>query len=311
MIKINKKQKGLRLDKYLFSLYPNVLNKDIYKFIKNKDITINNKKVENNYILQENDIINFTDFVKKILENPKNIKKTNINIIDNKYINLFKNSIIYEDENIIAINKPYDLSVQGGTGIKISISDIISYINQTEHKCLKLVHRIDKTTTGILIIAKNLESANELTKLFKNKNKIKKYYFALTIGNFLKKQGTINIPLTKENNSDTVFKDEKNGKEAITNYEVIEYYEDFDISLVKLQILTGRTHQIRVHLKEIGHPILGDFKYNKFKNDYISSNRLQLHSCEIEFILFNKKIHIKSEMPKEMRNIISNHSSFY
>ena len=75
MIKINKKQKGLRLDKYLFSLYPNVLNKDIYKFIKNKDITINNKKVENNYILQENDIINFTDFVKKILENPKNIKK--------------------------------------------------------------------------------------------------------------------------------------------------------------------------------------------------------------------------------------------
>lgn len=304
MIKINKMYDGLRLDKYLFSLYPDVINGDIYKFIKNKDITINNKKVKNSYILKENDLIVFTNFAERILNNPKNKKEHDTNTVDGKYIELFNSSIIYEDDNILAINKPYNLSVQGGNGINTSISNIISYINLNEHKSLKLVHRIDKTTTGILIIAKNLASANELMKLFKDKNNIKKYYYALTIGNFSNKNGTIDIPLTKEKDSDFVFKDEKNGKKAITYYRVIKYINNLDVSFVKLQILTGRTHQIRVHLKEIGHPILGDFKYNKFKNNYISSNKLQLHSSEIEFKLFGKKIYIKSEIPHDMKKII-------
>lgn len=303
-IKITNNQSGLRLDKFLISKYPNIINKDLYNFIKKKDIKVNDKKVENNYILKTNDIINISNFAKKVLENPNNKKVLNQNSVEEKYLKLFKNSIIYEDDNILAINKPYDLSVQGGTNIDVSIADIISTINKNEHKSLKLVHRIDKTTTGILLIAKNLESANELTKLFKNKNKITKYYLALCSGKFGNDSDTINIPLTKENNSDIVFKDEKNGKEAITKYNVLKYSNKYDISFVKLQILTGRTHQIRVHLKEIGHPILGDYKYNKFKNNFISSNRLQLHSYNIILNLFGKEINIIAKIPDKMDDIV-------
>ena len=304
LIKISKNQSGLRLDKFLISKYPDIVNKDLYNFIKKKDIKVNDKKVENNYILKVNDTISVSDFSLKVLENPKNKKETKFCTVDEKYIKLFKSLIIYEDKNILAINKPYDISVQGGTNIDVSVADIISSMNKNENTALKLVHRIDKTTTGILIIAKNLESANELTKLFKNKNKIEKYYLALCIGKFNNKNGTINIPLTKKNNSDIVFKDEKNGKEAITKYEVLKYSSEHNISLLKLQILTGRTHQIRVHLKEIGHPILGDFKYNKFKNDFISSNRLQLHSYQTKLNLFGKKIDITANIPDKMLNII-------
>lgn len=305
-IKITNNQSGLRLDKFLISKYPNIINKDLYNFIKKKDIKVNDKKVENSYILKANDIINISDFAKKVLENPNNKKILNQNSVEEKYLKLFKNSIIYEDDNILAINKPYDLSVQGGTNIDVSIADIISTINKNERKSLKLVHRIDKTTTGILLIAKNLESANELTKLFKNKNKITKYYLALCSGKFGNNSGTINIPLNKENNSDIVFKDEKNGKEAITKYNVLKYSNKYDISFVKLQILTGRTHQIRVHLKEIGHPILGDYKYNKFKNNFISSNRLQLHSYNIILNLFGKEINIIAKIPDKMDDIVQN-----
>ena len=119
----------------------------------------------------------------------------------------------------------------------MSIADIISYINQNEHKCLKLVHRIDKTTTGTLLIAKNLESSNELTRMFKSKSEIKKYYLALTIGKFINNNGIINIPLTKDEKSDTVFKDEKNGKEAIT--EDVDYYSLFnkEINLINSNLL--------------------------------------------------------------------------
>ncbi len=304
LIKISKNQSGLRLDKFLISKYPDIVNKDLYNFIKKKDIKVNDKKVENNYILKVNDTISVSDFSLKVLENPKNKKETKFCTVDEKYIKLFKSLIIYEDKNILAINKPYDISVQGGTNIDVSVADIISSMNKNENTALKLVHRIDKTTTGILIIAKNLESANELTKLFKNKNKIEKYYLALCVGKFNNKNGTINIPLTKKNNSDIVFKDEKNGKEAITKYEVLKYSSEHNISLLKLQILTGRTHQIRVHLKEIGHPILGDFKYNKFKNDFISSNRLQLHSYQTKLNLFGKKIDITANIPDKMLNII-------
>lgn len=304
LIKINKNQSGLKLDKFLISKYPDIINKDIYNFIKKKDIKVNDKKVKNNYILKVGDIINISNFSLKVLENPKNKRETKFCTVDEKYIKLFKNLTIYEDENILAINKPYDISVQGGTNIDISVADIISSINKSENTTLKLVHRIDKTTTGILIIAKNLESANELTGLFKNKNKIEKYYLALCVGKFNNENGTINIPLTKKNNSDIVFKDEKNGKEAITKYEVIKYSSEHNISFVKLQILTGRTHQIRAHLKEIGHPILGDFKYNKSKNNFISSNRLQLHSYQIKLNLFGKKIDITANIPEKMLNVI-------
>lgn len=304
-IKINNKQINIRLDKFLSSLYTNISISNIQKFIRKKEITINNKKVDFNYVLKQNDVINFSKCIENIMKNPVNqVEKNNSNTVENKYIKLFKDSIIFENEDLIIINKPYNLPVQGGTKVDIDVDSIIKTINKLENKSLKLVHRIDKTTTGILVIAKNFESANALTKMFKDKSQIQKTYLALVDGTPTKKEGTIDFPLLKkiEDNEEKVYRDDKNGKKAITKYKVLKTFNTY--SLVEAQILTGRTHQIRVHLKEINHPILGDFKYNKNKNKNISSTHLQLHAYKIKFKLFNNLIDITCPIPDSMEKFI-------
>lgn len=299
------KQNGLRLDKYLYSKYNQIPIINIQKFIKKKEITVNNKKVSFAYLLKTNDTINFSKCIENILKHP-DIKTENSidNAVEDRYVKLFKKSIIFENNNVIIINKPYNFAVQGGTKIDIDIASIIKTINNLENSSLRLVHRIDKTTTGILVIAKNFESANVLNNMFKDKNKIQKTYLALVDGCPQKMIGTIDFPLLKkiENNEEKVYRDDKNGKKAITEYKVIKKFDNY--ALLEIKILTGRTHQIRVHLKEINHPILGDFKYNKNKNKNISSTHLQLHAYKINFVLFENKINITCPIPESMLKFI-------
>ena len=304
-LNINFKQNGLRLDRYLSSRYDKIPIVSIQKFIKKKEITVNNKKVDFAYILKTNDVINFSKCIENILKNP-DIKAENpiVNVVDNKCIELFKKSIIFENDDLIIINKPYNLAVQGGTKIDIDIASIIKAINNRENSSLRLVHRIDKTTTGILVIAKNFESANALTEMFKDKNKIQKTYLAFVDGCPQKLTGTIDFPLLKkiENNEEKVYRDDKNGKKALTEYKVIKKFDNY--ALLEVKIFTGRTHQIRVHLKEINHPILGDFKYNKSKNKNVSSTHLQLHAYKINFILFGNRINVVCPIPDSMQKFI-------
>lgn len=307
-IKINLKQNNLRIDKFLSAQYPNIKVSDLQKFFKKKEITVNNKKIDYNYLLKTNDEINFSTFIENILINPTNKKqeKTKNDLIEEKYINIFKNSIIFENDDLIAINKPYDLAVQGGTNVAISIASILLAINKIENKALKLVHRIDKTTSGLLLIAKNFETANVLGEMFKNKTAIEKTYLAIVDGKVAKSEGIIDFPLLKkiENNVEKVYRDDKNGKQALTKYKVVKYLEKYKATLLEVQIFTGRTHQIRVHLKEIGYPVLGDFKYNPNKNNTISSTHLQLHAYKIKLTLFNNKVNLIAEIPDYMQKLL-------
>jgi 23S rRNA pseudouridine955/2504/2580 synthase len=260
---------------------------NLCKFFKKGDIRVNGKKIDENYALREEDVININDFAMKILSNSKkNIKEKNNAKPSAEIIDKVKKSIIFEDDKIIAINKPYGLSVQGGSGIKISLDDVLPYLSDGTNK-LRLVHRLDRDTTGVLIIAKNNEIAEILIKKFKERGSgIKKTYLAVVYGKLKNDIGTINLPLIKkyENNKEKVYVDKIIGKEAITNYKVVNYNRKLDISLVEVNIITGRTHQIRVHLKEIGNPVVGDFKYGKIRDRSISDKML-LHSYKIELDL--------------------------
>ncbi|MDR0553134.1 MAG: RluA family pseudouridine synthase [Holosporales bacterium] len=200
----------------------------------------------------------------------------------------FKKMIIYEDENLIVINKPAGLAVQLGSKTTESIDTMAKSYNQEA----RLVHRIDKETSGITILAKNLKTSRYMTLLFKNKQ-IHKGYMAIVSGSNLREKGTINVPLAKEKESVVV--DKINGKETITEYTVQKRLNN-GLALIAAYPKTGRTHQIRVHLKHIGCPILGDKKYSGR-----SFKKLCLHAHKVSFVdIKGKNVKITAPLPEYM-----------
>jgi 23S rRNA pseudouridine955/2504/2580 synthase len=277
---------SFRLDKFLCKKF-DISFSLAQKLIREKKVKVNGNRVNFSHKIKEGDQIEiFTDLKSRYF---KDNKKT---ISNNKIENFWKN-IIFENENFIIINKPSGLATQGGSGVNISVDDFISLKNY------QLVHRLDKDTSGILLIAKNSVIADYLNSAFKNKQ-VAKTYLALVYGELKKDSGIINIPIIKKNlgKNDRVLPDFVDGKEAITNYKVLNVFKNY--SLLELKPITGRTHQLRVHCKEIGHPIINDIKYGgkKVINNNLS-NRLCLHAYEIEFTdIDGKKIKAKTELPE-------------
>jgi len=276
----------VRLDKFLCKKY-DISFGLAQKLIREKKVKVNGKRVDAAYKIEEGDQVEvFSDLAKRI-EHPKQKKK-----ISTEKMAKFLQLKIFENENLIAINKPSGLATQGGSGIEISVDDFVR-----EQKW-QLVHRLDKDTSGILLIAKNNEAAEILTEGFKNKT-IEKTYVALVCGVLKKSEGIISIPLRKKllGKNEKVSPDFELGKEAVTKFKLLKTFAEH--SLLELKPLTGRTHQLRVHCKEIGHPIVNDVKYGGMaalkKN---LSNRLCLHAQQIfvpNFFGKNVKIDCKVE----------------
>lgn len=287
---INIDDAGCRIDKFLakngcgFAL--------AQKLLRQKDVKVNSKKVDADYKLEEGDLLVIYGWRQEghVPAKPK---------VSEEKISLIKKSIIYKDENLLAIDKPEGIAVQSGNQKEFSIDAALPYLKLEKAETPRLVHRLDRDTSGILLLARNRKAAAVLTDGFKNKT-INKTYLALVIGHLTKKEGEISIPLTEKvfgsgtTQNKKVFRDEK-GKEAVTKFKVLKNYAGY--SLLELKPITGRMHQLRVHCKEIGHPIIGDRKYGKSDKEF-GKNRLCLHSCEIEIAdFFGKKLLIKTPNP--------------
>ncbi len=274
----------MRLDKYLCKKF-DISFGLAQKLIREKKVKVNGAKVDASCKIAESDQV-------EVFADLKNRYQKTKQISDKKIENFLKNKV-YEDENLIAIDKPSGLAVQGGSKIDFSVDDFISKKNW------QLVHRLDKDTSGILLIAKNPKTAEILTEKFKNKT-IKKTYLALVDGNLKKESGTINIPLLKKflDKSEKVRPDFAEGKEAITEYKLLKNFNDY--ALVELSPITGRTHQLRVHMKEIGHAIINDIKYGGLKvvrKDLCK--RLCLHAAKLEIAdYFGKSLKIETKKPE-------------
>ena len=293
LIAVTQEFSNLRLDKFLCQKF-DISFGLAQKLIREKKVRVNSGRVDAAYKTQAQDQVAIFAELKDRVENHKQKAK----ISDQKIAQL-KEKIIFRDENIIALNKPSGLATQGGSGITISVDDYLPHLRFDLKENPQLVHRLDKDTSGIILIARNAKTAEFLTAAFKNKT-IRKTYLALVVGVVKKTEGVINIPICKKfvGKNEKVYRDEVHGKEAITEFKLVKTFKDY--SLLELRPITGRTHQLRVHCKEIGHAIIGDVKYggkDVIRRDI--ARRVCLHAKKIELQdYFGQELVIETEMPE-------------
>ena len=165
-----------------------------------------------------------------------------------------------------------------------------------------IVHRLDKDTSGLLIIAKNDEAHLNMSNQIKNRE-VKKIYYALVRGNVSENEATINMPIGRSTKDRKKMAVTKNGKEAVTHFKVLERFNKY--TLLEVKIDTGRTHQIRVHLSEIGHPVVGDEVYSNGKNEFgIKGQLLHAKSLDFKHPISGKELHLEAEIPEEFSNVL-------
>ena len=283
---------GERLDKYIASKtdYSRSL---ITKMIENGFILVNDDIKKLSYKVRENDEIDIDESF--TIETDIKPVKMDLNII-------------YEDDDIMVINKPSGLVVHPGNGNydNTLVNGLMYYTNNLSNingsARVGIVHRIDKDTSGLMLVAKSNKAHEILAEDFKNHD-VKRTYIALLKGNLPYDSATVDAPIKRDNknfNKMGVFED---GKKAITHLKVIKRYDGY--TLVKLNLETGRTHQIRVHMAYIGYPIVNDPVYNK---DSFSEFGQFLHSAEVDFIhpITKEKMHFEVPLPKEFQDYIDN-----
>ncbi|QOI11044.1 23S rRNA pseudouridine(955/2504/2580) synthase RluC [Blochmannia endosymbiont of Colobopsis nipponica] len=284
IINISSERIGQRVDNFLRTYLKGVPNSKIYRIIRKGGIRINGKRIPVRYRLQKNDILRIPP-VRQVVKKQK--ITTLCSSVYLKNINLIRNSIIYEDDYLMIINKPSGLAVHSGTKLNFGIIEGLRFLRPTAN-FLELVHRLDKDTSGLLLLAKKRSALLELHKQFHFK-KIQKKYLVLVSGQWRSSIRVINVPLSRcilpVNGYRFVYVDQQSGKYAETRFLI---KERFDLAtLIIATPITGRTHQIRVHTQFVGHPIAFDKLYgNKIFNKRFESyglNRLFLHSFLLKF----------------------------
>lgn len=228
-----------------------------------------------------------------------------------------KTELIFENDHWVALNKPHGLlSIPDREGKEISLKELL----QEQFGEIYTVHRLDRNTSGVIVFAKDAETHKYLSQAFEER-KIQKFYLGIVTGTLPEKQGTIDQPIAENTARRGLMIIHKRGKQSITDYEVLEEFGMF--SLVRFRIHTGRTHQVRVHMQYLGHPLVCDELYGDPAPVLISSikrkfklskneleerpilNRLALHAAELHFSdPGGKEFHLEAEMPKDMRALL-------
>ena len=281
----------MRLDRFIRSKLGKIPQSLIEKFLRSGKIKLNKKKIKSSRKIKTNDIIDLfnIDFKDSIIQKENKFKPNNQIIKANERL------IIDDNENFVILNKMAGISVQGGTKSKKNLIDIFSKSEIFKNTKPYSVHRLDKDTSGVFIIAKNRQTAQFFTSLFRLR-KVHKTYLAICHGELNKKNGQLNNNLIRYDNGKKII------EKAITNFKVID--QNSHSSLIKMKPITGRKHQLRKQLFNIGNPIYGDKKY-KYQNINKGINKnLMLHSYEIKFMISDKKYTYRALLPDYFKNLL-------
>ena len=291
---VSQEEKGKRLDTYIPSVDTDITRTSAQRLIEDGNILVNGKNVKVSYKIQENDKISVE------IPKPKQIelKAQDIPI-----------EIIYEDSDIIVVNKPKGMVVHPANGnpdgtlvnaIMAICKDSLSRIGGEIRP--GIVHRIDKDTSGLLIVAKNDNAHVKMSEQIKN-HEVKKTYIALVRGVFKENEATIDMPIGRSTSDRKKMAVNKNGKNAITHIKVLKRFDKY--TLLQVNIETGRTHQIRVHLSHIGYPIVGDYTYSNGKNEFdVIGQCLHAQKLEFKHPITQKDMCLEAELPQYFKDIL-------
>ena len=294
-IKVNEENVGKRIDSFIPMVQEDISRSMVQKLIEQKNIKVNGKETKHSYKLKLNDEIEiFVPEAKEI-----NLKAQDIPL-----------NVIYEDNDIIVINKPKGMVVHPANGNPDG-----TLVNAVMNKCKDslsgiggeirpgIVHRLDKDTSGAIIVAKNDKAHIALSEQLKN-HEVKKTYLALVRGIIKENEATINMPIARSKKDRKKMDVDKDGKEAITHFKVLGRYKN-KYTLLQINLETGRTHQIRVHLSQIGYPIVGDAVYSNGKNEWgVEGQCLHAKSLKFKHPITGKEMFIEAPMPEYFEYII-------
>ncbi|WP_034842433.1 23S rRNA pseudouridine(955/2504/2580) synthase RluC [Endozoicomonas numazuensis] len=303
MINIDSEDAGQRVDNYLVRILKGVPKTRVYRIIRKGEVRVNKKRVTADYRLQDGDLLRVPPV--RVAE------KTSRASPSAAIIHKLEGAILYEDKSLIIINKPAGIAVHGGSGISYGVIETLRNIRPQE-RSLELVHRLDRDTSGCLMIAKKRSMLRYLHAQLKE-GKINKIYNALVLGRWPSRKVLVNAPLLKNTlrSGERVVTVDLEGKRSKTLYKVLERYSHANetATLVEASPVTGRTHQIRVHCLHAGYPILGDDKYTSDEDNRrfreFGLKRLFLHAARLELVLpEGQALAIDAALPEDLDGVL-------
>ena len=301
MLEVTSDQDGQRIDNFLMRILKGAPKSLIYRIIRKGEVRVNKGRIKTNHRLKQGDQVR----VPPVRLDIPGEKRP----LPDKLTELIRSNILFENDDCLVLNKPSGLAVHGGSGIKYGLLDVVHTI-RPELKYLELVHRLDRETSGCIILAKNRQTLIFLHDQLKQGKVTKKYLTGLA-GNWKGGKKTVTAPLVKNimQGGERMVEVSPKGKQAVSHFSLVQQYRD--LSLMEVELETGRTHQIRVHALHTGHPVAGDRKYgDKSYNSWIRGyglKRLFLHAHLLEFYLPGQsdRLQISTPLSPELQEVLN------
>ena len=296
-VEITRDNDGQRVDNFLLSKLKGVPKSRIYKILRSGEVRVNKGRVKPSTRLSVNDVVRIP---------PVRLSQKQSAEISDKLIQLIDDNVLFENKDIIVINKPAGLAVHAGSNISFGVIDILR-ADRFKDQFIELAHRLDRQTSGCLVLAKSREALTQLNKLMTSESAVSKQYLSLTLGHWPERENRVDAPLSKNElkGGERMVTVNPAGKMASSIFTVTENYKT--CSLTEVKLLTGRTHQIRVHASSQGHAVAGDSKYgDKEFNKEIKKTglkRMFLHARQLEFDL-NGPIKVTAPLDDNLQQVI-------